>query len=401
MQSDAARPGGWQGLIGTLASFPRPSASQGERRAARLIADALRARGCETAVEEERAHGTYWWPVALANAMALAGGLSARRGRRAGRTLAALAAGTGAAALWDDLGQGRRWFRRALMPHRPTWNVLGWTGDAAAGRTVVFVAHHDGAHSGLVFHPALGRIGPALLPEPHARATHTMPILYGVWLGPVFVFAGALLGSRRLLRAGTALCAGAIAAMLDIAARPVVPGANDNLAAVGALVALAERLSGVEGVRVLLLSTGSEESFSEGMQGFMDRHGGELDPATTDFICLECLGGSFLTVLDGEGMLKMRDYTPALREAVAAAASRRGIEIMRRLRTVGATDALVPLRAGWRAVTLASVEATKLPINYHWPTDIPENLHWDTVEQAIAVCEELVTALAAVPAATA
>ena len=62
--------------------------------------------------------------------------------------------------------------------------------------------------------------------------------------------------------------------------RAVVPGANDNLSAVGALVGLAAALRDrpVEGARVLLVSTGSEESFSEGMQGFGERHFDDLDP---------------------------------------------------------------------------------------------------------------------------
>jgi hypothetical protein len=271
--------GSWRDLVVELAAFDRGSASEGERRAAELVAERLRAFGCETSVEREQAHGTYWWPIGIANLIAVAGALSAARGRRFGRALGALAAGVAAAALWDDLGHGRRWFRRSLLPQRPTWNVLAWTGNPDATRTVAFIAHHDAAHSGLVFHPALGRIGPKLLPRLHERSSHTLPILYGVWLGPALVCAGALLGRGDLMKVGATVALGAIGTMADIGARGVVAGANDNLAAVGALVALAERLqrSPVEGVRVLLLSTGSEESFSEGMQTFIERHAHELD----------------------------------------------------------------------------------------------------------------------------
>ena len=153
------------------------------------------------------------------------------------------------------------------------------TGDADAERTVVFIAHHDAAHSGLVFHPVLPRIPLKLAPRLHARAGRSFPLMYTVWLGPVLVCAGSILGARRVLAAGTAIAAGATAAMADIGARASVPGANDNLSAVGVVIALAARLRErpVEGVRVLLISTGSEESFSEGMQGFGRRHFGELD----------------------------------------------------------------------------------------------------------------------------
>jgi Peptidase family M28 len=386
-------PQAWREAIYELAAIERPSASDGERRAAEQIAARLRELGCEPVIERERVHGTYWWPLGICNLLALGGALAALRKPGLGaRIAAALLSGTAAAALWDDLGHGRRWFRRALMPKRPSWNVFAEAGDREGARTVVLVAHHDAAHSGLVFHPALGRIGPRLTPRMHERSSHTLPILYGVWLGPVMVCGGALLGSRRAVRAGAALAGGAVAAMSDIGVRTVVPGANDNLAAVGILLAVAARLRErpPAGARVLLLSTGSEESFSEGMQAFGERHFRELDRRTTEFICLECLGGPELIVLEGEGMLRMRDYPLDTREALADAARRAGHAIRRGLRTVGASDALIALRAGYPVATLASVDSTKLPLNYHWPTDTPDALCWQTIENAIDVCEQFV-----------
>ncbi len=383
----------WQAAIRELAAFERPSASDGERRAAERIADRLRGLGCDATVEEERAHGGYWWPIGLVNALVAAGGaLTLRRGGPVRRAITAALAGAGAAALWDDLGHGRRWFRRAVLPHRATWNVVAETGDANAERTVVFIAHHDAAHSGLVFHPALPRIPLKLAPRLHARAGRSFPLMYTVWIGPVLVCAGSILGARRVLAAGTAIAAGATAAMADIGARASVPGANDNLSAVGVLIALAARLSErpVEGVRVLLVSTGSEESFSEGMQGFGERHFGELDRDRTEMVCLECLGGPTLIVVEGEGMLRMRDYPTHMREALADAAAEIGQDIVRGLRTTAATDAIIPLRAGYAVATLASVDETKLPMNYHWPNDVPDALHWGTIDSAIAVCEEFV-----------
>jgi hypothetical protein len=376
---------GWRDAIVKLAGDDRPSASEGERRAAEWIAEQLRARGCSVAVEAERAHGGYWWPIGLANALALAAAARAGRNRVASTAVAGLCA----AALWDDLGHGRRWFRRTLLRHRQTWNVVAQTGEQDAERTVVLIAHHDAAHSGLVFHPALGQIGPRLTPRLHERSEHTLPILYGVWLGPVLISLAAAAGNRTLARLGTAFALGSIAAMADIGARPVVPGANDNLTAVGALLEVAERIEHepIEGIRVLLVSTGSEESFSEGMQGFGRRHFADLDPARTEFLCLECLGGPTLVVLEGEGMLRMRDYPQQMRDALADAARRADISIARGLRTVAATDAIIPLRAGYQVVTLASVAETKLPVNYHWPSDTPEGLSWDTVEDAIDTCE--------------
>jgi acetylornithine deacetylase/succinyl-diaminopimelate desuccinylase-like protein len=376
-----------------LAAISRPSASAGEHQAAERIASRLREFGCRTTVEEERAHGGYWWPIGLANALAAAGACLALRGRRSRvRGCGAALAGACAAALWDDLGHGSRWFRRRVLPQRPTWNVVAETGDPDADRTLVLVAHHDAAHSGLVFHPALGRIGPRLAPRLHARSSHTLPILYAVWLGPVAICFGALARSRLLLKAGLAAALGAAAAMADIGARAAVPGANDNLAAVGVLIAVARALREhpVRGLRVLLVSTGSEESFSEGMQAFGARHFAELKRARTEFLCLECLGGDILIVLEGEGMLRMRYYPQPMREALASAAEGAGVRITRGLRTVAATDAIIALRAGYPVVTLAAMDDTKLPRNYHWPSDTPDGLNWATVDDAITTCEAFV-----------
>ncbi|HZU59858.1 MAG TPA: M28 family peptidase [Solirubrobacteraceae bacterium] len=379
----------WRAAIHDLAAFDRPSASEGERRAAEWIAQRLSQLGCQVDVEEEQAHGRYWWPIVVANLLSAASGAGVLRRRHFGsRLLGLTVSGAAAAALWDDLGHGRRWFRRRFFTKRSTWNVVARVGDPDAPRTVALVAHHDAAHSGLVFHPALGRIGPRLLPRLHERSKQAVPILYGVWLGPVITALGALAGSRRVVLAGVTVSLGATGVMLDIARSPVVPGANDNLSAVGVLLAVAEALRNdpIPGVRTLLLSTGSEESFSEGMQAFGRRHFPELDPERTEFLCLECLGGPTLIVLEAEGMLKMRHYTPGMRESLAQAAAQAGVNIARGLRTVAATDAIIALRAGYPAVTLASVAETKLPLNYHWPSDRPEALHWETIEQAIAVC---------------
>jgi hypothetical protein len=396
MPNDPDHAADWRALIHELAAFDRASASDGERRAAELIAARLRDLGCRVTVEEERAHGGYWWPIGLVNAAAASAGLFAlRRHRKLGlRALTATISAIGAAALWDDLGHGRRWFRRALLPHRSTWNVVAEAGDPAAERTVVLIAHHDAAHSGLIFHPILPRIPLKLAPRLHAKAGRSFPLLYAVWLGPVLVCAGTLAGVRRITRAGAALAAGAAVAMTDIGLRAVVPGANDNLSAVGALVAVAAALRDrpPEGVRVLLVSTGSEESFSEGMQGFGHRHFAELDPDRTEMVCLECVGGPTLIVVEGEGMLRMRDYPSGMREALAGCAAAAGIPIVRGLRTTAATDAIIPLRAGYRVATLASIDETKLPMNYHWPSDRPEALHWGTIEQAIAVCDQFLRA---------
>ena len=374
-------------VVRELAAFERPSASEGERRAAEWLAAELREAGCrDVRVDQERAHGGYWWPLGLLNAGALLGALAG------GRRGAALAGGAAAAAIYDDVGGGRLWFRRATLPKRPAWNVVAEAGDPGAQRTIVFIAHHDAAHSGLVFHPALPRIGMKLLPRLHERAEQSTPILYGTFLGPLLLALWGLLGTTALRVAGTVFTLGTTAAMANIGSSKVVPGANDNLSAVAVAVALAHSLrdNPPAGVRVLLVSTGSEESFMEGMQAFAKRHFPSLPRDTTEFVCLECVGSPDLCVVEGEGMLRMRYYTGETRERLARAGLDAGVELTRGLRTVAATDALIALRAGYPTCLLGGVDETKFPSNYHWPSDTPDNLDWDSVEGALAVCEEFV-----------
>ncbi|HEY1690248.1 MAG TPA: M28 family peptidase [Solirubrobacteraceae bacterium] len=385
-----------------LASLPRESASAGEREAAEWIAMRLRELGvAATRIEQEPAHGGYWWPIGVLNAIAAAAGSVALRARRHRTRLLAALTGAGAAtALWDDMSGGSQWFRRFALPQRSTWNVVGELGASAdeAQRTIVLIAHHDAAHSGLVFHPALPRLFPDRFPALHAKSTQTLPIMVATWLGSALSSAGALLGSSRLLKLGLAFAAGTIAAMTDIGTSEVVPGANDNLSAVVVLLALAQALHETPpppGLRVILLSTGSEESFMEGMRGFGRRHFASLPRQSTELLCLECVGGPTLILLEGEGMLKMRDYPQSARAALAASAQRAGIELGRGLRTVAATDALIALRAGYQVSQLASVDYTKFPANYHWPSDNPENLEWSTIGKAIAVAEEHVRGMLA------
>jgi hypothetical protein len=94
----------------------------------------------------------------------------------------------------------------------------------------------------------------------------------------------------------------------------------------------------------------------------------------------------------------MRYYPREASDALAAAGARAGVELTRGLRTVAATDGLIALRAGYRACLLGGVDETKFPANYHWPTDTPDNLTWDSIERAVATCEELTLAAAAADA---
>jgi Zn-dependent M28 family amino/carboxypeptidase len=181
----------------------------------------------------------------------------------------------------------------------------------------------------------------------------------------------------------------------EIEAHGVVPGANDNLAAVAVLIELARLLRDepLDGVRVLLLSTGSEESSMEGMRGFVARHAGALARERTRFVVLECVGGPEAILLEGEGMLRMHDYTPATREWLAACAQRAGHPLRRGLRTGYATDGLIALKRGYPTAVIAAIDEYKMAPNYHSRRDVAANLALDTVAACTEICLEAIRSL--------
>ena len=373
-----------------LTSWERPSASEGERRAAEWIAGELRELGFAAEVEEESAHGTYWWPIGIFTGLAALAGLLGRR------VLGTLAGAFGAMGVWDECGLWRGHWTRAWLPKRSTWNVVGRGGDPDAERTVAIVAHHDAAHGGAVFDFSAIRWYAHKFPERVERGRVWPGTMNLVLAGPVLVALGSLLGSKVLRRIGTVMSVGSTAAMADIGLHKVVPGANDNLSAVAAMLQVAQRLAEepVSGLRVLFVSNGSEESFEEGMAGFVARHEHELPRETTDLVVLDTVGSPHLILLEGEGMISRRPYDEALKDTIEAAAQDAGVPIIREHWLSFGSDALIGLRRGYRSALIASFDDDKLPSNYHQQTDTADRIDYDTVDAAAKVTEATVRRLA-------
>src|SRR4051795_1031801 len=138
-----------------LASFDRPSASEGERRAAEWIRGELAAQGVRAVIEEEPAVGSMAVPVGLLSAVGALAGLGSRR-----TAVLGLLASAG---IVDEATGGPHVFRR-LLPHRSTYNVTGTAGDPDADHTLVFVAHHDAATGGAVYQAEAPEGGGGALP---------------------------------------------------------------------------------------------------------------------------------------------------------------------------------------------------------------------------------------------
>jgi Zn-dependent M28 family amino/carboxypeptidase len=214
---------------------------------------------------------------------------------------------------------------------------------------------------------------------------------------PATVALAALAGWRRLTRLAGLVCGGIIASFAHIALSPTVPGANDNLTGVATLLALAEALEErpVEGLKVLLVSTGAEESLMEGMRAFAARHFSALNRDRTYVLCVDTVGSPHLLLAEEEGMLQVRRYDPGFTALVASCAADAGVALRAGVSMRLGTDGYLALRYDVPAALLISVDDYGGASNYHWPTDTPERVDYASLDGAVAICESVIRRLAA------
>ncbi len=360
-------------VLETLAPLVRPPCSPGEHAAAVWIAERLERAGCRSVrLEDEPAWGAF--PPTLGGVLA------------AGSLLG----------LADEIQNGPRVLRRLVRRRKQTVNVVAEAGDEAARTTLVVLAHHDAAQTGIVFDQRWAQALHRRWPRVMQRGKQQLPQWWFGVLPALLTLYAAVTGRRRAARAAVGVGAVATGAIADILRSSTVPGANDNLSGVAVLVALAESLRStpLRGIRVLLVSCGAEESFQEGIRGFVRRHREELRGAPAFFLNLDTVGSTHLVMLEGEGPIWMEDYSdPAFRDLVARSAAGAGVDIERGVRARASTDAIIPSRAGFPTATLVSVMPWRLPGNYHLMSDVPANVDFgslaDCVLVARGVAEEL------------
>lgn len=376
-------------VVEKLAPVDRPPCSDGERHAAAWIADRLRDAGCEVSVEHEDAWGT--WPPNLF-ALGVIGTFGALLVMFKGRLKGFLYASAALAGLVDEVQNGPRLWRRTFRSRKKTVNVVATTGDRTATNTLVVLAHHDAAQTGAIFNQGWAMSLHEMKPDLMTRSKNQIPQW---WLGvapPLLTIVSAITRWRRPARWAVALGALGTATVWDIMRSPTVPGANDNLSGVATLVGLAEAIKDepVDGLRMVLVSAGAEESLQEGIRAYIERHRGELEPGRTWFLNTDTVGSPHLVMLEGEGPVWMEDYTdPTFRGLIAECAAEEGIELETGVRARASTDAIIPSRAGYPTATLVSVMPWRLPGNYHLMTDTPGNVEYSSVVDAIRLAHSV------------
>lgn len=372
-------------VIGELAAIERPPCSPGERQAAEWLADRFRAAGvADVALEEEPSWGSFPPTVTVLSALGAAGALLSLRGHRALGGLLSTGALLG---ILDEVDNGPRILRPAVRRERRTTNVVARLGVPEAPRTLVVLGHHDAAQTGFLFDQTAVAAFHERFPDVIPQIKTQPPQWWGTLVGPLAGIAAALTGRRSPAAVGATFGVGSAVVLGDMWRSEVVPGANDNLSAVGCLVALAEMLRErpLAGLRVWLVSAGAEETLQDGIRGFLDTHRDELPTGSTWFLNLDTVGSPRLVMLEGEGPVRMEHFDEGFRERVWGLAERLGLKLERGFRARASTDAVIPHREGYPTVNLTSVNDYHHLTNYHLPSDTPENLHWDTVVEAARV----------------
>ncbi len=362
--------------VAALAARERSSARPGERASAAWLAQRLAELGVgEVELQPYRYQRTY----ALAHGLHISAGLVAcLLGGPAG---AALAAGA-LVSCEREVSGASQWLRR-LLPGGQGANVIGRVAAAGPRRaTLVLVAHHDAANTGLQWHPRIIEAGA----RRHLRRRRVDPFMAPLELAFGLAAAGGLLRKRtpagRVARAASGGLFAIWAAMnAEMARRPTVPGASDNATGVAVCLDLARALAAapLEQVEVLVALTGGEEAGMGGMAAFLDRPAGSLDPRASFVLGLDTLGAGDPIVCGVEGPMRDQRYAERDIGLVEEGAAVAATPTPGRWRIGGWTDPILAVHRGIPAASVLSMGPGYFP-HYHRPSDTPDKVDWRSVE---------------------
>lgn len=293
---------------------PRPSAGDGEWRAARYAAAVLRDAGLVAPrVEGFTANRSTYRPYAWALAAGLLTQVVGWRGSRIWSLLAAALSILGAWAFYREATLRDNWARRR-SPRGFSQNVIAVVKPTAEVRRHVVLVGHLDTHRTPIFYSSAGWLRVLSLSLAGALAS--------LVAGAAFFGRGAVTGrkpSAWLALPAALFQAWGVAMLLYADRTPYSPGANDNASGAATALALGERLARepLRHTQVWVLNTGCEEVGAQGMADFLGRYGGELWDA--DFIDFDMVGVGEPTLNLTEGLARRVRYTPGLLRAARLA----------------------------------------------------------------------------------
>jgi hypothetical protein len=169
------------------------------------------------------------------------------------------------------------------------------------------------------------------------------------------------------------------------------PGANDNAASVGTVLALAERLKNnpLRSTELWLVFTGCEETSGDGILAVLKEYGQQLKDAL--FIDFEMVGiGDGLCYLQQEGNMRPLSISPEVEAFIREVGQPHGMGLTQAPLVGGATECSILWRQGYKGVSvLARREGSTLLPEWHRLTDTPDHLEVASLERVQSLAWDL------------
>ncbi|NVK44486.1 MAG: M20/M25/M40 family metallo-hydrolase [Oceanospirillaceae bacterium] len=368
-----------------LESVPqRFAGSPGERQSAELVAGWMRELGLpqvdtETFSPPKRS-GRSGYLLALHTLIA---GIGCLIGGWLGTALLLLTAWSIRGPRFGNIG--------AILPGIRSINAVGHRpANVDNPYRIILSAHIDTNQAGLIFHPWMANTFATRATAKHRgkppKGPNSIPIQLAIMacivlgLSLLFPQSTPLMIARWLI--GLVMLV-VCALGLQWALAKTTPGANDNASAVAAMLQAADKLNAAlpADTELWVVATGAEEIGSRGMQAFMNRHQ-DWPKERCYFINFESVGSTHLHYALNEGASKKTHYSEASNDFAARVAETTAQGPISPIELMIGTDARVPARRGYEALSLVSLEANQVPRNYHRPNDIAEYIELNTVQRA-------------------
>ncbi len=368
-----------------------------EREAANFLAGRLRAMGRDVDVEAIRVRPDFGIVHAIHAMLAIVGSVVSVYSAPFGVVILLFTL----VSTFGDLTT-RFYLVRRLMPSRASQNVYSAQNKPDAKATLVLCAHHDSGRSGMAFRMGSGRIAKLF-----ARRFNTSLAPFAPIFGSMVVLL-ALAALRTVGVESTSLTAVqfaftvllliSIPLQIDVALADPAPGANDNASGVAVGLELLKRFeeSELKNLNVSVLFPGAEEGMMLGIREWIKAHDSELDTESTYFLNIDTVGYGTPHYVTKEGFIFMFDFDSRLVE-ICDSIAEADIEGDGQLRArpykfrLG-SDGLVPMLAGYPAITVVSLDEGVLP-NYRQLLDTPENIDPAALERSADFTEQIATEL--------
>jgi hypothetical protein len=353
---------------------PRKACSDGERRAAKLLAVELRR------LERRPRTEPHWirpqWPAVwlLHAILGVAGSVAAVEAPAVG--LGVLAA-TAVSALLELAGPVPG--VSVLWPRRATQNVMS-DGPGSGQIRLLVTAAYDAPRARGGFGAPLARLDRALRRATRGRWPSPLALLVlalialagcaGARLGDV---EGTWLGAVQLIP--SVVCITAVAVLADLSLAPATTAAHPASSAPAAALAIVERLDRrpPRRLEVDVLLAGAGDARAGGMRGFVADRRRRLRPESLAVLHVEPCGNGEPQALRRDGPLLALRLHPQL----VGAAQEAGFELVDGRGTSGA---YIARRAGWPAVAIGRSGGADA---------IDDAAFEDTIERAIALVRRL------------